>query len=94
MLYFRKVFFCYNCFMKVKVLYFSEAAKVSGKKEETVDFPGGTVRDFLKMLCEFHPEISQTIGLSMIAVNLKYESYDYILEDGDVLAIIPPVEGG
>lgn len=56
--------------------------------------PGSTVSDALGAAVEAAPgnlRISDTV---MAAVNTEYVKRDHVLEDGDELALIPPVSGG
>ncbi len=80
--------------MKIKVLYFAEAYKVLNRKEEELEFSEESVAEFLNKLRKLHPEISDILNQSMIAVNLEYKPLNYPLKNGDTVAIIPPVEGG
>ncbi len=80
--------------MKIKVLYFAEAYKILNRKEEELEFTEKSVADLLNELRKLHPEISDILNQSMIAVNLEYKPLNYLLKDGETVAIIPPVEGG
>jgi len=80
--------------MRIKVLYFAEAYKILNRKEEEIEISESSIAEFLNKLRKLHPEISEILNQSMVAVNLEYRPVDYALKDGDTVAIIPPVEGG
>jgi len=81
--------------MKVKVLYFSSIKDRLKKNSEEFDIPENTyIKEFIDILKEKHPEISNLLENTMIAVNEEYVHEDYLLKEGDVIAIIPPVSGG
>ncbi len=80
--------------MKVKVLYFAEAERIVGVREEIVKFNGRSVGEFLTYLVARHPELSVLINKIAVAVNMEYVDKDALLKSGDTLAIIPPVQGG
>ena len=81
--------------MKVKVLYFSSIKDKIGKKEEELELKEQTtVSKLIDILKEKYPHISEYISRVMIAVNEDYVEENYLLKDGDVVAIIPPVSGG
>ena len=80
--------------MKIKILYFAEARKTAGKKEECVNFSGKTILDLKNFILYSQPKLKEIINESAFALNLEYANEMAELKEGDVVAIIPPVEGG
>ena len=82
--------------MNVRVLYFAGARDVAGVSEETCALPEGvvTVRDFARFVGERHPALAARMESLRIARNERFATMEDRLEDGDVLALIPPVAGG
>jgi len=80
--------------MKIKVLYFADAEKVVGIHEEIIQFNGKSVGEFLDFIVTKHPELKVLIDKITVAVNMEYVDYAVRLKNGDILAIIPPVQGG
>lgn len=86
--------------MKLKVLYFASAREEVGCREEEVSVspeqPAGTVTlgALRRALCAKHPHAAATIGAITLARNLEYSSDDVELQDGDEVALIPPISGG
>jgi len=93
------------------VRFFTNLREITGKKEETLEFPGGeavTVDKVLKRLAEryskdfveyvYDAKTGEVKGFLQFLVNGRSAStlkgLDTKLENGDVLAIIPPVGGG
>jgi MoaE-MoaD fusion protein len=76
--------------MRVRVRLFAGLRERLGMGENEMELPeGARARDVWELL-ELGPE---PVGLAY-AVNRKYVDRDHGLEDGDELAIIPPVSGG
>lgn len=76
------------------MLYFAEAERIIGVREETVEFNGKSVSEFLDYLVIKHPELNTLINKTAVAVNMEYADKDVSLNEGDTVAIIPPVQGG
>lgn len=53
-----------------------------------------SVNVIIQELIDLYPEISDKRGHLLIAVNEDYTNSDAILNDGDTVAIFPPVSGG
>jgi molybdopterin synthase sulfur carrier subunit len=80
----------------VKVLLFGaarEAANTS-EREFSLPLPITSAEAFKIVLSEF-PALSERFGKSLLlAINQNYAQGEEIIEDGDELAIFPPVSGG
>jgi molybdopterin converting factor subunit 1 len=81
--------------MSVRVLAFAGArdALGSGELSMTLDGPT-TARGLLDRLCREHPSLAPYASSLRIAVNGAYAAWDEVVNDGDEVAIIPPVAGG
>jgi len=87
---------------------FANLAETAGKKEVDLEVaPGDTFRDALDELLDTHPELAEEIldddgdihGHIRVLRNgenpfVEQEGYDTVLEEGDELALFPPVSGG
>lgn len=87
----------------VKVLYFAKARELATISSETLTLLKGTVISTLVAeVVRLHPGLKPLELSCAIAVNLEYIpreedgaiKEDEALEDGDEIAIIPPVSGG
>ena len=56
--------------------------------------PPATVAAALAVLAEAHPRIGLLVDNTMVAVNQEYVDRTHALEEGDEVALIPPVSGG
>ena len=55
---------------------------------------GATVGDAVESLGDKFPELTSFLPRIAFAVNQSYAKRDVVLNDGDELALIPPVSGG
>lgn len=76
--------------MKVLVKLFATLRKERFKSREFDLHEGSTVQQVLDMLSIIANE--KTIGI--IFINGKHAGLESVLQDGDTLAIFPPVAGG
>ena len=53
-----------------------------------------TVAAALAVLAEAHPRVGLLVDNTMVAVNQEYVDRAHTLEEGDEVALIPPVSGG
>jgi molybdopterin converting factor subunit 1 len=80
--------------MKITTLFFGITADLIGKTEQEFAFENSiAVGAFKLALKEKYPQL-KNIDSYAIAVNEKYAEDAFILKEGDVVAIIPPVSGG
>lgn len=79
--------------MQVHVLLFAGLRESLGVDRVLLDLPApGTISDALLVLKERYPALSEQ--RFMTARNAAYAASDTSLEEGDELALIPPVSGG
>jgi len=71
---------------------YQEAFDVS---ELVLDFPNGTpVQAVCDRLIAEHPKLSKWREITRFGVNLQFVEPDTILQNGDEVVLIPPVNGG
>ncbi len=82
--------------IEIKVMLFANIRDLTGKEELVLQVEDGiTVSDALRIIKESLPMLERLpIDSFMVAVNMEYASRNYLLKDGDIIAIIPPVGGG
>lgn len=81
--------------MQARVRLFAALAEALGQREVVVDLPeGATVADLCRKLSEQFPRLAEYTANLAYAVNAQYTSPSHALEDGDEVALIPPVSGG
>ncbi len=60
-----------------------------------LDLPtGSTVRDLAKKVVLMFPMIIGDPSKLVIAINDEFQDHDFLLNEGDETALIPPVSGG
>ena len=84
--------------MKIKILYFATAREAAaGLTEEIVELEdeAGTT-ELLARLLALHPALSSVMKSCILALNQEYvlKEDSRTLQDGDEIALIPPISGG
>ena len=80
--------------MKIKVIYFASIKERLGSSMEEVELPRhATVEALYGELMRAHEELSEWERV-LLAVNGEYKAPSYVLSDGEVVAVFPPVSGG
>ena len=81
--------------MKINVLFFASCREVIGMKKLVMDLDGGvTIAEIRKrIVCQF-PQLAGVSKTLQFARNSEYVAEDTPLQDGDEVAVIPPVSGG
>ncbi len=81
--------------MQCTVLAFAQLAEKLGTDRVSLELPAGsTVAAALDALATDHAPIAQLRPILAVAVNDCYCNESTMLNDGDTLALIPPVSGG
>lgn len=84
--------------VKVKVKYFSLLRDYTGKVEEEIELgEKPKLKDLLDKVSEKYPDLKllSDDGIPAVPlVNGKYVSFDYELNEGDEVALMPPASGG
>ncbi len=81
--------------MKATVKLFAMLREKAGTPELQVELPeSSTVADLLKKVEGLFPGLPSSAPVTMIAVNSEYVERSHPLQDGDEVALIPPVSGG
>ena len=81
--------------MRVRVELFAGLREVIGQREIEVDLPAGSsVGDLRDGLSRDFPKLAPFLPSLVCAVNQEYRSREYLLQDGDEVALIPPISGG
>jgi molybdopterin synthase sulfur carrier subunit len=80
--------------MNITVKFFAVGREIVGESELVVALPdGATAATLTTLLKETYPQF-QTLKSLLIAVNEDYAEPDVALNEGDDVAVIPPVSGG
>lgn len=80
--------------MQLRVLFFGVLRDTFGPQELLEQFPGSTVADLLRYYRVLSPELAPLWEKIAVAVNQQYAQAAESLQDGDEVALLPPVSGG
>ena len=82
--------------MNVTLLYFAAVRELVGKDEEKLALPSSvkTIGDLAAHLPTVHASLEGRLASVRFARNETFATNDERLEEGDVIALIPPVAGG
>ncbi|MEI4799786.1 molybdopterin converting factor subunit 1 [Bacillus sp. FJAT-51639] len=76
----------------ITVLLFSHLQEEAGTQQLQIDVQNLTVAELKELVMkDYNVSLSQHI---MAAINEEYANEDDMIQDGDVVALIPPVSGG
>jgi molybdopterin synthase catalytic subunit len=79
----------------VRVKFFASLRQAAGAREiEQVVVPGTTVADLKGLLATENPSLPSAASAIYAAVNRAYAGDELVLQDGDEVALFPPVSGG
>ena len=80
--------------MKTTLLLFGIAAELAGNSSLTIELPNkNNVASFKEFLSTEFPEF-QKMSSYAVAINESYATDETLIQENDVIAIIPPVSGG
>ncbi|ERM99693.1 hypothetical protein AMTRI_Chr11g158330 [Amborella trichopoda] len=81
--------------IEIKVLFFARARDLTGFTNTVVSVkPGCTTLDCVAELFSKFPSLREIKDSMALALNKEYAPGNTILNNGDELAIIPPISGG
>ena len=81
--------------MRVRILLFAHLRERFGKNEMTMELSrGAKAFEILKILCRDEGEAKKMARSLLFAINEKYATPETEIQEGDEVALIPPVAGG
>lgn len=81
--------------MTIKVEFYSILRDLVGAAELEVSIPeGATVADLLESLYASHPPLAEWNNRLLLAANLDYVERSHVLRPGEIVSVMPPVQGG
>ena len=81
--------------MKLTVQYFSRLKDLTCSDEELLEVePGLSVQGLLRHLYLRHAGLGAWNAHLLVAVDVEYVERGHLLKDGDVISVMPPVQGG
>jgi molybdopterin synthase catalytic subunit/molybdopterin converting factor small subunit len=81
--------------VNITVQFFSFLRQRTGQDELILNLPGGsTVADALAQLHTRFPQLKEAEKTMLIAIGMEFATRSSQLHDGDVLSLMPPLQGG
>jgi molybdopterin converting factor small subunit len=81
--------------MQVKLTFYSYFAELAGCRQAEEIVPEGCkLGELYQRLSQRFPKLAVMEKSSLMAVGVDYQPRDYVLKDGDEVALFPPVQGG
>jgi MoaD family protein len=81
--------------VKVHVQFFSRLRDLTGKTEIDVEVPEGTTAaDLLEKIYSSTPALREWDKSILVAAGVEFVGRDYVVNPGDEISIMPPVQGG
>ena len=81
--------------IKVSVIYFAQIHELTGiREEEVIIEKGSTLTDLISKIGENHPSLLKVKENTEFAINCNLVRKNLSLNEGDQIAVFPPVAGG
>jgi molybdopterin converting factor small subunit len=81
--------------MTVRVQLFSRLRDVVGASDVELELPDGcTVDDLLARLFDLHPALREWDSSILIGAGVEFVQRNHLVQPGEEIAIMPPVQGG
>jgi len=81
--------------MKVRVQFFSRLRDLAGISETELEVPEATkAADLLEILYLRTPALRDWDRSILVAAGLEFVRRDYVVQTGDEISVMPPVQGG
>jgi molybdopterin converting factor small subunit len=81
--------------MKAHVQFFSRLRDLAETSETEIELPAGsTAADVLELLYSRTPALRNWDKSILVAAGVEFVGREYVLQPGDQISIMPPVQGG
>ncbi len=81
--------------MTIPVHFYAQLRDLIGVSKLDVDLDeGGTVADLLQKIYELKPALRLHDKTILVGAGVDFVERNYVLSDGEEIAIMPPVQGG
>ena len=81
--------------MKIETQFFSRLRDLAGANQLVFELPeGATINDLLAQIYADHPAIQGWDKTLLVAVGLEFAERAQTLHEGEVVSVMPPVQGG
>jgi len=81
--------------VKVRAEFYSRLKEIVDASAIELSLPeNATVKDLFEQLKERYPQMRDFEKSVLFGIGVEFVDRSYLLNDGDVIAIMPPVQGG
>jgi len=81
--------------MNVRVCFYSYLKDLTGCAQTAESVPDGSnLDDLFRRLIVTFPKLAAAQKSTLIAVGVDYQDRSYVLNEGDEVSLLPPVQGG
>jgi len=81
--------------LKIRLQFFSRLRDLAGVSETEIELPKeATVTDLLEIIYSRTPTLRDWDKSILIGAGLEFVDRRYVLQPGDQISIMPPVQGG
>jgi MoaD family protein len=81
--------------MNVRAEFYSRVKEIIGARVLDISLPeNATVNDLFEQLKERYPQLRNFEKSMLFGIGVEFVDRNQPLNDGDVIAIMPPVQGG
>jgi molybdopterin synthase sulfur carrier subunit len=81
--------------VKITVRYFAQARELAGLREESIELPSTFhVQEAVSRIMETHPRLREMQQITRVVINGRMTDENVVLNDGDVVVLVPPIAGG
>jgi len=81
--------------MNVRAEFYSRLKEIVGASALDLSLPeNATVNDLFEQLKERYPQLRDFEKSVLFGIGVEFVDRSYVLNAGDVIAIMPPVQGG
>jgi molybdopterin synthase catalytic subunit/molybdopterin converting factor small subunit len=81
--------------VKITVQFFSFLRQIVGQNDVQLELPSSaTVADVLQRLYAQFPRLREAEKTTLIAIGVEFAKRDTALRDGDIVSLMPPLQGG
>jgi Molybdopterin converting factor, small subunit len=81
--------------MTVRVEFYSILRDLAGCEEREFDIePGATIADLLAKIFRDLPQLEEWDSRLLLAAGLDYVERTHVIQPGEIVSIMPPVQGG
>jgi molybdopterin converting factor small subunit len=81
--------------MKVRAEFYSRLKEIVGASALELSLPeNAAVNDLFEQLKESYPQLRDFEKSMLFGIGVEFVDHNHVLNEGDVIAIMPPVQGG